>query len=110
VLQRLKNALPRTSCVLVGPTDRPIKRGRRRVKHRPRTDLIIATQKKVSRAMGCGFWDSVKAMGGPLSIVDWANSTPPLAGNDLVHLTGRGYRRLAEDLARALLDGYESGQ
>jgi lysophospholipase L1-like esterase len=106
VLQRFKDAVPRSSCVLVGPTDRPIK-VRRKITHRPRTDAVIAVQKRVSRAFGCGFWDSAAAMGGALSIVKWARAEPRLAGKDLIHLTGRGYRLLAESFSNALLKNYK---
>ena len=108
VIKRFKSAVPRASCVLVGPTDYPVKIGRRRVKHRPRTDQIISVQKKIGRALGCAFWDSAKAMGGPLSILKWSNSELRLAGDDFIHLTARGYRQLSEDFCRALLSGYES--
>ncbi len=107
VLARLKSAAPRASCVLVGPTDRPKKVGRRYV-HRERIDDVIAVQKAVATRFGCGFWDAFRAMGGPLSIVRWARADPPLARKDYVHLTSRGYYALADDLGAALLQGADS--
>ena len=106
VLARMRAAVPHASCVLIGPTDRPQK-ARRKWQHRKRTDQIIDVQRAVSARFGCGFWDAVRAMGGPLSMVTWARATPPLAAKDHVHLTARGYYVLADDLARALLDGYK---
>jgi len=107
VLERLRVAVPNASCVLVGPTDRPVKRRRGKVRHRPRTDDIIRSQRRIGARYRCGFWDSVRSMGGPLSIVRWHRADPPLARKDYVHLTTRGYFALADDLARALLHGYD---
>lgn len=106
VLERLRRATPEASCVLVGPTDRPITRGRR-VVHRERTDLVIAAQRTIGARFGCAFWDASAAMGGPLSIVRWHEATPRLAQKDLIHLTARGYMALGDNLARSLLTGYD---
>jgi len=105
VLKRLKKAAPQASCVLVGPTDRPmVKNGK--TTHRERTDAIIAVQRRVSAEFRCGFWDASAAMGGPLSIVRWSEQDPPLARKDYVHLTSRGYERLGEEFSRALMRGF----
>jgi len=105
VLDRLRSALPKASCVLVGPTDRPIKR-HGKVHHRPRTDDVIRIQRMAAKRHRCAFWDSAKAMGGPLSIVKWRAQKPPRAQKDLVHLTRIGYQTLADQLAHSLLVGY----
>lgn len=106
VMARLKAAVPKASCVLIGPTDRPIKGRRGKAKRRPRIDQVIKTQRRVAIRHGCGFWDARRAMGGPMSIVRWQRADPPLAQKDWVHLTTRGYQALADDLARSLLSGY----
>ena len=105
VLERVRGAVPYASCVLVGPTDRPVKSGRR-FEPRARTDEVIRVQRDVGARFGCGFWDAYRAMGGPLSIVRWANARPPLAQKDHVHLTAKGYAVLSEGIALALLEGY----
>ncbi len=105
VLAQLRAAVPRASCVLVGPTDRPIK-SRRGAKHRPRLDQVIAVQRRQSRLNGCAFWDAFRAMGGRNSMVRWRRAEPTLASKDLVHLTARGYYALADDFAHALLHGF----
>ena len=105
VIARVKGASPQASCVLVGPTDRPMKRGRRWVS-RPRVTDVIRTQRTVASRFGCGFWDARDSMGGELSIVRWRAADPPLASKDHVHLTTRGYYALADDLQKALLYGW----
>ncbi|HIA01571.1 MAG TPA: hypothetical protein EYN06_10785 [Myxococcales bacterium] len=114
VLARVRKAAPNASCVLVGPSDRPLvnkdtgDRSLISFSKRPRTALIIETQKRLSAEAGCGFWDMVTATGGPFSIVSWADHEPRYAWTDYVHLTSRGYRRLAGIFTTALLQGYTS--
>jgi lysophospholipase L1-like esterase len=112
VLARVRRAAPKASCVLIGPSDRPFVNkdtGDNTLisfAKRPRTDLIISTQRQLSAEAGCGFWDMVSATGGLFSIVSWADHDPRYAWTDYVHLTSRGYRRLADLFTSALLQGY----
>lgn len=46
-------------------------------------------------------------MGGDCTIVEWANTDPPLAARDHVHLLKPGYRRTAEQLFEQLMRGYD---
>lgn len=100
VLLRLRKAAPQVSCLLVGPFDLP-------AHFRDRLLEIIATQRRVSRELGCGFWDGQAFMGGPGSIRRWASAKPPLASNDYVHLTRLGYVYAGTALGDALLRAYD---
>jgi lysophospholipase L1-like esterase len=107
VLARMRRALPRAGCLLIGPPDQA-----RRARGQPfflsdRLDSIIATQRAVAQKRGCAFWDQRRAMGGAGAIFSWVTATPPLARRDHVHLYGRGYRYLADALYRALLAAYD---
>ncbi len=127
-LRKLRRAAPDASCLLVGPSDRPIrplavqprpapkKRNKKApekpleppvisFKHREREDAVIATQRRVAARFGCGFWDTRAATGGPFSIVSWVDEVPALAAPDFVHFTRRGYRILGDLLVSALLRG-----
>ncbi len=105
VVTRIRQAVPQASCLLIGPSDRPMRAGRRWVE-RPRQAEVVAVQRRVAARHGCAFFDLVAFMGGPLSMVRWVEHDPPMAARDHVHLTARGYRRLAEVLHDALLEGY----
>lgn len=108
VLGRIKRAAPEASCLLIGPSDRPLKkRGRYQV--RPRQALLIDAQKRIGAEFGCAFFDLVEFMGGPLSMVTWVGSEPRLGAKDHVHYTAAGYKRLAEVLHAALMKGYSPG-
>ncbi len=108
VLIRIREIVPKASCLLIGPSDRPIKgEGEEEGTWlpRPRTEAIISVQRRVSAELGCGFFDLVAFQGGPMSMVLWASVDPPMGAPDHVHFTRRGYRRLAEVLLSALLKG-----
>ncbi|MBX3272891.1 MAG: hypothetical protein KF729_21695 [Sandaracinaceae bacterium] len=105
VVGRVRGVVPSASCLLIGPSDRPLRAGGELVE-RPRTREIIEVQRRVARALGCGFFDLVEFGGGPLSMVRWAASDPPFAQRDLVHFTVRAYQRLGEVLHDAIMAGF----
>lgn len=107
VVARIRETVPHASCLLIGPSDRPVRRGDGTYEDRPRTAQIVEVQHRVSVESGCGFFDLVSFSGGPLSMVQWAAHEPPYAAPDHVHFTRRGYERLGEVLLDALLDGYD---
>jgi lysophospholipase L1-like esterase len=107
VLARVQSAVPAASCLLVGPSDRPIVNRDGTVEPRTRTDQVIEVQRRVSAELGCGFFDMVRYGGGPLHMVTWAAMDPAWAQEDHVHYTIRGYTRLGDVMTRALLETYE---
>ncbi len=105
VIARVKGATPQASCVLVGPTDRPLRLDRKWTR-RHRVTEVIGAQRRVASRFGCGFWDARDSMGGEMSILRWREADPPMAAKDMVHLTTGGYYALADDLYNALLYGW----
>lgn len=103
---RIKTAAPNASCILIGPTDRPLPALHNTWVDRPRTAEINAVQRRVASELGCGFFDTVAFQGGPLSTAAWAAMEEPYAWRDRVHLTRLGYARWAEILTNALLERY----
>ncbi len=101
VLIRLREAVPNASCLLVGPTDRLGKDPQGNKRTFPRTEAVIATQKRIAAELGCGQWDAQAAMGGPGSMTRWRRAR--LAQRDDVHLDRAGYTWLAELFEAELL-------
>ncbi len=99
VLARVRKAAPQAACLVVGPSDRLHRQGRRWVGF-ARTAAIIELQRKAAATAGCGHWDAQAAMGGPGAIGRWIGGG--LATRDRVHLNREGYARLAELLDHAL--------
>ncbi len=108
VLTRIRETTPDASCLLVGPSDRPMKIDDNVFEGRPRTSEIVEVQYRVALKMGCGFFDLVAFQGGPLSMVQWAANDPPYASKDHIHYTKAGYLRLGEVLLEALLERYSA--
>lgn len=107
VVSRARATVPNASCLLVGPSDRPIANRDGTFTERPRTAQVVETQRRVSAELGCAFFDLVSFGGGPMHMVQWAAAEPAWAQRDHVHYTLRGYRRLGEVLHGALLSGYD---
>lgn len=105
VLTRVRDTAPRAACLLIGPSDRPIRENGTFL-DRPRTAQLVESQYRIALENGCAFFDLVALSGGPLSMVDWVANDPSYGGGDYVHYTRRGYQRVADVLLRALMDGY----
>ncbi|MEZ4288294.1 MAG: GDSL-type esterase/lipase family protein [Polyangiales bacterium] len=109
VVLRAVKTVPNASCLLIGPSDRPVEIEKNVFENRPRTEELIGIQKKVAFENGCGFFDLVAFSGGSMSMVTWAAHDPPYVQPDHVHYTPRGYERLGEVLLGALLEGFGRG-
>lgn len=107
VLTRIRDAVPKASCVLVGPSDRPIRQEDGSYVDRPRTAQVVEIQRQVSFELGCGFFDVVSFMGGAMSMLDWCDGEPPFGARDHIHFTQGGYRALGNVLHDALMAGYD---
>lgn len=107
VMTRIREIAPQASCVLVGPSDRPLETEDKSYSPRPRTGLIIESQRRVAAEFSCGFFDLVAFMGGPMSMLRWVAADPPHGASDHVHYTLRGYKRLAEVFSQALIADYQ---
>lgn len=105
VLARIRETVPRASCLLIGPTDRPVvDRRNRNPQDRPFTLEINRIQREIAHESGCGFFDAVAFMGGPMGMVRWV--AEGYGAPDHVHLTRTGYERLGEVLFGAIVHGY----
>ncbi len=104
VLARLRRTAPaHAACLVVGPPDRGNWRRGGGWELPENLAVIVAEERRLARARGCAFWDQRAAMGGAGSITRWLSADPPLAQGDRVHLTGLGYRQLAQVLYQALV-------
>lgn len=103
ILDNLHRIVPSASILVIGPEDRAM--GRRRSWHPfAGTNRIIAMQKEACRTHGCAFWDARRRMGGFGSMQQWVAAG--LAQPDRTHLTGTGYRELADALYADLIHAY----
>lgn len=103
VLARVRSVAPGASCLLVGPTDRPVPLPEGGHGPRPRRAQVTEVQRRLSAEAGCGFFDPVVLMGGEGGMLRWSEAVPPLGSADRVHLTPAGYEVMGEALLRELL-------
>jgi lysophospholipase L1-like esterase len=98
--RRVREALPRASCLVTAPLDTAtVVDGAART--RPALPHILRAQAAAARAAGCAFFDAHAWMGGRGSITRWRDQG--LADGDLTHLTDAGGARLGDALADTLL-------
>lgn len=89
IVQRLRDAAPTASILLIGPPDCEYRQRGRRLPF-PHLDDVIAIQREIARAAGCAFWDWRAAMGGDGAVREWVQAG--LGQGDYTHLTSAGYR------------------
>src|SRR5262249_15043498 len=87
VVARIVETVPAASCLLIGPSDRPVRVGSDLFEDRPRTAQVIQVQRRIAFEFGCGFFDLVAFQGGPLSMLEWVAADPPYGAHDYVHFT-----------------------
>ena len=104
LLQRLRQAAPTASILVLGPPDRDY-RLKGRWATMEKLDRIVAAQREAALANRCAFWDMREKMGGKGAMREWV--TAGLAQGDHVHFTTPGYRRLGYTLFRDLMYNYE---
>jgi len=103
LLERLRNAAPAASILVLGPPDRWY-----RYKPYPGIDWVIAAQQAACRENACAYWNTRARMGGKGSMRDWVYAG--LAQRDYVHFTSAGYRKLAAVLFADIIEQYDAYQ
>jgi lysophospholipase L1-like esterase len=108
VIERLRAAMPRAGCLVIGPLDRR------------QHDLdghpfvpegqgpIAAMHREIALQRGCAFYDALAWQGGEGAVERFEAASPALIRDDRVHLTHEGYLRFGADLLRALLAQLEA--
>jgi hypothetical protein len=100
VLGRVRRALSKSSCLVIGPLDR-LQRDLRGGLHSPPIVRSVGRVQRVqAHTAGCAFFDGQRAMGGPGAMKQWL--TRGWARKDMVHLSPKGGRAFAMLLDRAL--------
>ncbi len=105
VIQLFRKARPEMDCLIMAPLDHGERKGVRIVSQ-PIVPLMIEAQRQVAKSEGCGFFDTVAAMGGEGSAGRWFKRKPRLIGGDLSHATSKGHQVIGELVYRAIVEGY----
>ena len=105
VLRQVRAALPNASCLVIAPNDTAVKRGTS-VQSRGVMPSLVRVQRESAFEVGCAFFDTFEAMGGPGSMATWV--LRGLGQQDLTHPTTVGADVIGEWIYRALMDKYRA--
>jgi lysophospholipase L1-like esterase len=106
VIQRVKDALPRASVLIMSPMDRGQRDSDSRIVTIPTLPRLVELQRKMAAEMGCAFFNTFQAMGGEGTMARWYDSEPRLVSADFTHPLPAGARKVGVLLDQALESGY----
>ena len=101
----LKRLSPQSRIIYVGPADMSTGSENGSMHTYPRLPQLIDSLRDAALESGAAFWDMYRVMGGRGSMVKWVNARPQLAGEDYIHFTPLGARRMGRLLGE-MLDYY----
>ena len=90
---------PSSRILFIGPSDMATADGEE-MKTYPRLPEIVDSLRAAATESGAAFWNMYRAMGGRGSMVRWVEADPQLAGEDYIHFTPRGARKISELLCQ----------
>ena len=92
-LAKLRRCMPNTEFLLISTTDRAF-RYQNNWSSAIGIENLVYTQAQLAAENNFAFYNIFESMGGPGTIVSWANQKPSLANQDYVHPNHRGAERL----------------
>jgi lysophospholipase L1-like esterase len=104
LLRALREDAPEAAILVAGPLDRESRSMRTSRLLSVNEPAVIRALRSAARTSGAAFVDQRALMGGDGSIRTWVRRG--LAARDLVHLSRRGYERVADRLVDGLLRAY----
>lgn len=106
-LKFLHAAMPDAAIIVVGVSDRSIRKGDSYVTN-PNIFKLRQAQKEASLENDCIFWDLFEAMGGENSMPAWVLRDEPLANKDFIHFNSKGAEAVATMFLNALWKEYKA--
>ena len=104
-IRRVRAALPQASILVMSPMDRGYRTGPGDIETMATIPRIVATQRRVARETGCGFFDTFTAMGGAGTMARWYNGQPRLVSADFIHPYPAGGKIIATVLVKQIESG-----
>jgi lysophospholipase L1-like esterase len=92
-LAKLRRCMPNTEFLLISTTDRAF-RYQNNWSSAIGIENLVYTQAQLAAENNFAFYNIFESMGGPGTIVSWANQKPSLANQDYIHPNHRGAERL----------------
>jgi lysophospholipase L1-like esterase len=105
LLALFRQALPKTSILVMGALDRGDKTGGKTVTKKNIPTIIMA-QRAAALKNGCAFFNTFLAMGGDGTMARWNAMRPRLVSGDLIHPTEPGAAIVGDALYRAVMKSF----
>ena len=106
VITHFKNAMPRTSILVVSIPDQSSKNEDGKMSTNPSVTAIVEAQKEAARSSEVAFFNLYEAMGGRNSMIEWVEELQ-YANKDYVHFNYNGARKAANFIHEFLINEYE---
>lgn len=106
VVKKFTNCFPQTGIIISSTADRAFRYADGN-KTAVGIDSLIKLQAAIAFETGSMFYNLYKTMGGPQTIVKWADAKPPLANKDYVHPNHAGAAILGEHFFNAVRKEYD---
>lgn len=110
VVDRMKEAFPHTSILIVGVGDRGARNAGGEISTMPGIVELSHYQQKMAADAQVAFWNLYEAMGGQGAMKRMAEAHPAEAAKDYTHITKKGGRRVSAYLFNSMVYGYEQYQ
>jgi len=107
LLVRVREALPKTSILVMSPMDRGERDKTGTIVTPPILPRLVEAQRKVALANNCAFFNTFEAMGGAGTMAKWYQAKPRLVSADFLHPLPQGAAKVGKHLEQALLEGYD---
>ena len=107
IVERLKEAFPETSILIVSVGDREYKDENGELRTMPGVKGLIRYQQALAAETHVAFWNMFEAMGGEGSMVKMVEGKPQMANYDYTHINFRGGKHMAQLLFETLMYGKE---
>jgi len=108
VLGRLREALPKTSILVMSPMDRAEKNERGEIATPAVLERLIAIQRRIALESGCAFFNTYQSMGGAGTMARWYMEKPRLVTADFLHPLPGGAAKVGALFEKALVVDYQS--
>ncbi|HMG82078.1 MAG TPA: hypothetical protein VK559_03505 [Ferruginibacter sp.] len=106
ILQKIKNAFPQTSILLVSTADKDYDYDGDAWQTEKGVEPLVDGQYAMARTTNIDFFNLYHAMGGANSLVNWVEGDTTYANKDYTHVNSRGGKRIATYLFNAIMNDY----
>jgi lysophospholipase L1-like esterase len=103
----LKAGAPDAACLVIAPIAHGVEEAGKVVLD-PALVTIYEAQREFAASAGCGFFDTLEAMGGKKALKSWRDKK--LLSGDYAHLTTKGHQELGKLIADWLEAGYDNAK